>query len=171
MGFEILNKLKKEKGLTTKSLSEKSGVPKGTLDKILNGTTTNPAYETIVLLSKALECPIDIFTDEDIKSINKTKIYSKEEENHIEDLRKLNDTGKEKVITYTKDLIDNPKFNKSSNECCSTIRDIEYIDEDDGYVPRVFAAHSDGIDEETNRKNIEMIKRLEREKRRKKNTK
>lgn len=44
---------------------------------------------------------------------------SKEEQEHLKDLRRLNDLGKKKVITYTKDLLDNPKFN-NDNELCAT---------------------------------------------------
>ena len=33
--------------MTTAELSEKSGVPKGTLDKILSGVTRDPKLETL----------------------------------------------------------------------------------------------------------------------------
>lgn len=36
MGLEIINIIKKEKGMTSKQLSEKSKIPIGTLNKILN---------------------------------------------------------------------------------------------------------------------------------------
>ncbi|RXI50660.1 hypothetical protein DP130_01435 [Clostridium tetani] len=63
MGLEIIEKLKKELNLTSKQLSEKSGVPKGTLDKILNGTTKDPRLETLKSLAKVLRCTLDDFDD------------------------------------------------------------------------------------------------------------
>ena len=42
MGLEKIEEYKKRLGMTTAELSEKSGVPKGTLDKILSGVTRDP---------------------------------------------------------------------------------------------------------------------------------
>ncbi len=39
MGLEKINECKKKLGMTTEELSEKSGVPIGTLNKILSGVT------------------------------------------------------------------------------------------------------------------------------------
>lgn len=63
MGIEIINKLRKNKGLTSEELSIKSGVPLGTLNKILNGTTKDPKFETLKALTKVLECSIDFIAD------------------------------------------------------------------------------------------------------------
>lgn len=56
---EVLAKLKTENGLTTDALSQRSGVPKGTLNKLLNGETRNPTVGTLSALAKALHCPIE----------------------------------------------------------------------------------------------------------------
>ncbi len=57
--YEKLNRLKTENGLTTEALSERSGVPKGTLNKLLNGETRNPTAQTLRRLARALNCPLD----------------------------------------------------------------------------------------------------------------
>ena len=57
----ILAKLKTENGLTTEMLSEKSGVPKGTLNKLLNGETRNPTGSTLKKIADALGCPVELF--------------------------------------------------------------------------------------------------------------
>ena len=54
-----LIQLKTENGLTTDALSLKSGVPKGTINKILNGETRNPTVSTLAALARALECPLE----------------------------------------------------------------------------------------------------------------
>ena len=58
---EVLAKLKTENGLTTDVLSQLSGVPKGTLNKLLNGETKNPTGTTLKKIADALNCPVEIF--------------------------------------------------------------------------------------------------------------
>ena len=54
MNSETLNKRKRELGLTTEQLSQLSGVPVGTINKILNGETRSPRYYTLQALGKVL---------------------------------------------------------------------------------------------------------------------
>ena len=54
-----LTKLKTENGLTTEALSERSGVPKGTINKLLNGETRNPTAQTLRRLAEALGCELE----------------------------------------------------------------------------------------------------------------
>lgn len=58
---DILSKLKSENGLTTEMLSVRSGVPKGTLNKLLNGETRNPTGGTLKKIADALDCPVQLF--------------------------------------------------------------------------------------------------------------
>jgi len=62
---EKLARLKARRGLTTQALSEKSGVPKGTINKLLNGETRNPTVGTLAALAGALDCPLGWLTGED----------------------------------------------------------------------------------------------------------
>lgn len=57
----ILSKLKTENGLTTEQLSKLSGVPRGTLNKLLNGETENPRGGTLKKIAGALGYPVEIF--------------------------------------------------------------------------------------------------------------
>ena len=52
--------LKSENKLTTEMLSARSGVPKGTINKLLNGETGNPRGETLSRLAGALNCPLEM---------------------------------------------------------------------------------------------------------------
>lgn len=56
---ERLARLKAERKLTTEALSEQSGVPKGTINKLLNGETRNPTAQTLRRLAQALGCPLE----------------------------------------------------------------------------------------------------------------
>lgn len=57
--YERLAQLKTENGLTTDALAARSGVPKGTLNKLLNGETRNPTAQTLRRLAKALNYPLE----------------------------------------------------------------------------------------------------------------
>ena len=54
MLYENLNQRKKELGLTTEQLSQLSGVPVGTINKILSGETRSPRYDTLRALEDVL---------------------------------------------------------------------------------------------------------------------
>ncbi|MBO4373984.1 MAG: Uma2 family endonuclease [Lachnospiraceae bacterium] len=54
MTIEEIKKKKKELGYSNKMLSELSGVPIGTVQKILSGETESPRYDTLCALTKAL---------------------------------------------------------------------------------------------------------------------
>ena len=63
MGFDIINKLKKEKGLTNAQLAEKSGVTLSTIDKITSGVNKNPKLDTLQAICRVLGCRLDDFDD------------------------------------------------------------------------------------------------------------
>ncbi len=65
MGLDKIAELKKKKGLTNEELSNLSGVPKGTIDKILSGVTKDPKLETLKAIARVLECSLDDFDDTD----------------------------------------------------------------------------------------------------------
>ena len=52
--YEELKKKKSELGMTTEQLSRLSGVPVGTINKILNGETKSPRYDTLDALNRVL---------------------------------------------------------------------------------------------------------------------
>jgi transcriptional regulator with XRE-family HTH domain len=62
----------KKRGIGNKALSERSGVPIGTLNKIIYGDTLNPSVETMRALARVLGCTIDAFSD------NPPPLYSEE---------------------------------------------------------------------------------------------
>jgi transcriptional regulator with XRE-family HTH domain len=74
---DTINLLKKERGLTNSQLSELSGVPLGTLDKITSGKTTDPKLDTVRALAKALGCTLDDFDDSNRNECDKITDLSK----------------------------------------------------------------------------------------------
>ena len=64
MGLEKIAEYKKKLGLTTEELSERSGVPVGTLNKILSGATKDPKLETLKAIARVLGLTLNDFDDE-----------------------------------------------------------------------------------------------------------
>ena len=63
MGLEKIIEYKKKLGLTTEELSQKSGVPIGTLNKILSGATKDPKLETLKAIARVLGLTLNDFDD------------------------------------------------------------------------------------------------------------
>lgn len=63
MGLEKIKEYKNQKGYTTKQLSELSGVPLGTINKIISGTTKNPQLAALSAIADALGCSVEEFVE------------------------------------------------------------------------------------------------------------
>lgn len=51
--------IKKEKGITNEALSKASGIPLGTLGKLLSGFTEEPKLSTAISIAEALDCSLE----------------------------------------------------------------------------------------------------------------
>lgn len=63
MGLDKINEYKKLLGITTEELSRRSGVPIGTLNKILSGATKDPKLETLKAIARVLGLTLNDFDD------------------------------------------------------------------------------------------------------------
>lgn len=59
MNIEYLRALKEQSGLTEEQIADLSGVPKGTVTRILAGRTDNPGYQNVADIVKALHGSLD----------------------------------------------------------------------------------------------------------------
>ena len=57
--IDRIKKLKSEKKMTNDKLAELTGIPLGTLSKILAGISDSPKLSNMVLIAEALECSLD----------------------------------------------------------------------------------------------------------------
>lgn len=64
MGLDKIVEYKRKLNLTTEELSERSGVPVGTLNKILSGATKDPKLETLKAIARVLGLTLNDFDDE-----------------------------------------------------------------------------------------------------------
>ncbi len=56
---ERVKRIKKEKGITNEALSAASGIPMGTLGKLLSGFTEEPKLSTAISIAEALDCSLE----------------------------------------------------------------------------------------------------------------
>ena len=74
MGLEKINEYKKKLGLTTEELSKRSGVPVGTLNKILSGATKDPKLETLKAIARVLGLTLNDFDDQPETDVQPTTL-------------------------------------------------------------------------------------------------
>lgn len=95
MGLEKIKELKKQKGFTTKQLSELSGVPLGTVNKIISGTTKNPQLVALSAIANALGCSVEDFVDESM---------------HLDSQKNNNYYLSDEVSKMAQEIHDNPEL-------------------------------------------------------------
>ncbi len=88
----IISEKRKQAGQTIDELAAKSGVPKGTLNKIINGYTRDPQIETVKSIARALNCTLEDFDDSP-----RVRTLSQEEYLLIQQYRLLDSIGQEIV--------------------------------------------------------------------------
>ena len=59
MKTDFLRNLKDKSNLTTKQISDLSGIPESTISRILSGQTDNPSFDTVCALVKAMGGSLD----------------------------------------------------------------------------------------------------------------
>lgn len=89
-----IKKLKSEKKITNDKLSELTGIPLGTLSKILAGISDSPKLSNMVLIAEALGCSLDYIVSGTPENTNNYTL-TLEEIAFIEDYRQLDSHGRE----------------------------------------------------------------------------
>ncbi len=93
MWLETFNEMRKKSGMSLDEISEKSGVPKGTLAKITSGITKAPALETMKSLVYAMGYTLRDLDD----GLDGSDNFSVEEKARIKKYRLLSPNWKEAV--------------------------------------------------------------------------
>lgn len=119
MLYEKLNEQKKKMGITTEQLSSLSGVPVGTINKILRGETKAPRYDTLQALEKVLfpdcgkkleECGSAGDCADDFIQETTEYFTKKQGEYTIRDYRKLPEDMRAELIDGTLIFLEAPDF-------------------------------------------------------------
>ena len=106
MGLDKIALYKKALGMTTDELSAQSGVPIGTLNKILSGATKDPKLETLKAIARVLGLSLNDFDDRPYSH----STLSPDEAGLLDNYQLLNAAGKDKAREYVSDLTGNDKY-------------------------------------------------------------
>ncbi len=90
--------IKNEKKMTNEQLSERTGIPLGTLSKILAGMSDSPKLSNIVAICNALDCSVEYIVSGTPENTNNYSL-SGEEIRMIESWRELDSFGRDLVET------------------------------------------------------------------------
>ena len=104
-----LKKIKKERKLTNEQLSELSGVPFGTLNKILGTETKETNISTVIKLAKALGVSAEELIFGKSTTINNIE---KEEQDLLDLYRQLHDDDKIRIVAKMEQMIEDYPENK-----------------------------------------------------------
>lgn len=116
MWIDSLIMLKKKSGKTIKQISDESGVPLGTLNKLFAGQTRDPKLETVRSVVRALGFTLDDLEERKntpTPSIDDAGVLTQEELSRISAaMDQLNEEGRERVVEYAEDLAAGGRFKK-----------------------------------------------------------
>lgn len=98
MYADLLRERKKKAELTTAELAEQSGVPTGTINKLLTGETKSPRYDTMKALDEVLR-KYEYAVEANLMVREEAIAYSAQNRNHtVDDYYKLPDEIKVELI-------------------------------------------------------------------------
>lgn len=92
--LDRIKKIKSEKKITNDALSEKTGIPLGTLSKILAGISDSPKFANIMAICEALECSVSYIVTGEAEN-NNNYYLNDDEMDFIELYRGLDPHSKE----------------------------------------------------------------------------
>ena len=120
-----------------------ANLAKSTISKWENGKA-EPSLSYARILTKYFNVTLDFLLGLEDENTYKFKTQTKDEKELLSNYNKLNTKGKDKLIDYSNDLVENPKYTYEE--------------------PETFAAHSkENGDTEGNTRDIEKIKKLIKE--------
>ena len=111
MWLDILKSLKKEKGLSTKQIAEKTNLPERTVNRIFSGDTDNPYMTTLIPIVNVLGGSLDdIFADTKVVVATETVVELQEnvaelQENVAELQENVETVSTEKELLLTENKI------------------------------------------------------------------
>lgn len=111
MWLDNLNRIKKNSGMTIEQISEVSGVPKGTLNKLFAGQTKDPQLSTVSAVVHCMGYTLDDLSDDTANGkIQLTPTQTK----LLDAFDQLNEEGQTKAVEYVEDLVLTGRYKKAA---------------------------------------------------------
>lgn len=153
---DIIRKRRQELKLTYEQLGNMVGVGKSTVRKWETGMIENMRRDNIVALANALNISPAIIMgwEEPNENMISSKNLSKAEKILLSNYNKLNDLGKNEATKRVTELTEISKYINDNELCVTSVIDSPK------YETYTFAAHDDGLDEETAKRNITKAKAI-----------
>lgn len=89
MDNEKLQRIMKEKGYNTSTISERAGLSVSTVNKIVYGIAKNPTLDSVQAIAKALECTLDELVSDENKEPVAIAAHHDDEEWSEEELAEI----------------------------------------------------------------------------------
>lgn len=105
--LDRIKKLKNERKMTNDQLAERSGIPLGTLSKILAGMSDSPKLSNMIAICSALDCSMEYVVSGTPENTNNYTLTG-EEIRMIEDFRRLEPFDRELVLAVLSKVLERP---------------------------------------------------------------
>lgn len=133
--LDRIKQIKKEKGITNEELVRRTGIPLGTLSKLLAGLNESPKFVNIVSICEALGCDLTYIVTGVPRNENNYTLTA-EEIDFIESYRRLDSHSRELLAMVAK---------KEEERACDTSTD--GVESASGKILRLPDAHNDPAQE------------------------
>ena len=141
---ERVKQVKNEKSLTSAELSERSGIPLGTLTKLLSGAITEPKLSTALAIAHALECPLGFLAccEDSFIAVGQVEVQLTERKKFsvVEQGHQVGNAGVSRGDVIEDEVGGIAVFQIFAELCfCFTVRHVGIVTEQDGHFRLVFA--------------------------------
>jgi transcriptional regulator with XRE-family HTH domain len=112
---EVLTERRNALGMNLQTLSELSGVPKGTVNKIMSGASPNPGITPLMAIAHALGLSLDDLTEKEAPPDECASVHVDDVEAELLAIyRDLNPTGQTTLLNVARGLAANPDMKGGS---------------------------------------------------------
>lgn len=114
MWLDILKQMKKEAKKTSQKISDETGIPKSTIDKLFIGRTKDPSLSQIRAIVHCLGYTLDDLDDSNKNLDNNKKIVLTENEDEqkqqlLHNYDKMNETAQNTLVKYSEFMASQPE--------------------------------------------------------------
>ena len=111
-----LKEMKKQSGKTSKEISEATGIPKSTIDKLFSGQTKEPYLSSVRAIVHYLGYTLDDLEEQPIKKAPAKGESDFKKQRLIHNYDQLNELGQDTLVNYSDDIASMPKYTDELSE-------------------------------------------------------